>query len=212
MQKIIDLIEGPIRQFSSPYVFNPWSDVDPLDADQKNAAAHRRYRLLRHFECAPKLLMIGEAPGYQGCHFSGVAFTNEALLLKGTIPRIVTHGRVTTRDPPWSEPSATIVWRTLYELGIAETTVMWNAFAWHPHQRENLHSNRKPNQLELIDGIQVLSGVIELFSGVPIIAVGRVAEWTLARMSIKADACVRHPAMGGASKFRQQMRDLTWLV
>ena len=53
--------------------------------------------------------------------------------------------RLSTRARPWSEPSATTVWGTLRELGVAEVTLLWNAFPWHPHKPGNLQSNRTPS-------------------------------------------------------------------
>ncbi len=53
---------GLLRDFKSPNVFNPWSDWDVLDLDRETAAQWRRIRLEQHFDCAPKFLLIGEAP------------------------------------------------------------------------------------------------------------------------------------------------------
>jgi len=198
-----------IVQFQAPNVFNPWASSDPLDIYGVTASAHRLARLAQHFDCNPRYMLIGEAPGYQGCHFSGVPFTNEALLLRGVVPRVPCVIRITTRARPWSEPSATIVWDTLHKLGIADCTVMWNAFAWHPYRsRGGLYSNRAPNLSELTEGAPVLRAVVESFKDARIIAVGNVAEWILHKFEIKVHAKVRHPSMGGANKFRIQMSEL----
>lgn len=197
-----------IRDFSSPNVFNPWSDADPLDAYGKEGASHRIARLVQHFHCMPRFLLIGEAPGYQGCHFSGVPFTNEALLLEGAVPRVPCHVRITTRPLPWREPSATIVWKELHALGIAESTVMWNAFAWHPHKPGEPMSNRAPTRVELQAGSGVLRAVLKHFDQCRYIAVGNVAKAALDAAGISVFATVRHPSMGGATKFREQMRAL----
>ena len=102
-----------ISDFIAPNVFNPWRDADPLDSKdcvyENYGVLERRARLRSHFETQPTLLLIGEAPGYQGCHFSGVPFTNEKLIIDGAIPRVFSVGRITTRPRPWCEPSATIV-------------------------------------------------------------------------------------------------------
>lgn len=200
-----------LRDFDSHYVFNPWSDTDPIDK-QARAPYWRRARLVEHFACTPKFLLIGEAPGYQGCHFSGVPFTSEHLLLGGDggmrIPRITSIDRITNRQLPMREPSATIVWRTLRELGIAERTVLWNAFAWHPHDPGELMSNRAPNQFELRAGAHVLKAVIDHFSYATLVAVGNTAEWTLKILGFTPKAKVRHPSRGGANLFREQMKAL----
>jgi uracil-DNA glycosylase len=210
MSALVDLIEGPIREFRSPSVFNPWDDIDPLDVDPFNAALYRRMRLQHHFDCVPDLMLIGEAPGYQGCHFSGIAFTNESLILREIVPRVLARygPRLTLRSAPWSEPSATIVWGALHKLRIAESTVMWNAFAWHPHKQGEPMSNRPPMPAELAKGSDVLRAVIDHFKGVRVIAVGNIAEQTLKKLGVPISAKVRHPSMGGANIFRSQMAAL----
>lgn len=199
-----------LRNFAAPNVFNPWSDTDPLDRFRAFAPMDRRTRLWQHFGCKPRFLLIGEAPGYQGCHFSGVPFTNEKLLLEGVIPRVTCDGRITTREKPWSEPSATIVWRTLHELGIAESTVMWNAFAFHPYKPGTPMSNRAPTRHELAGGKSVLMSVLDHFKGARIVAVGQVSAKLLVKLGHPAHALVRHPSMGGARDFRVGMERIVF--
>lgn len=189
-----------LRAYRSPNVFNPWRDVD-VDDLHTDAAAQRCVRLALHFDCEPKLLLVGEAPGYQGCHFSGVPFTNERLIVEGRVPRIQAP-RFTNTSKPWSEPSATIVWGALHELGIAAEVVMWNAFAWHPHKPGDAYSNRAPTPAELLSGATVLRAVVALWPGVPVVAVGKVAERQLKRLGVHVAAAVQHPAYGGAPHFR----------
>lgn len=202
-----DLVTS-LREFTAPDVFNPWRDRDPLD-NCECSAEDRRTRLYQHFDCKPDYLLIGEAPGYQGCHFSGVPFTNEKLILDGSVPRVTADRRITTRERPWCEPSATIVWRTLHALGIADRTVMWNAFAFHPHKPGEPMSNRAPTRAELEAGKHYLEAVIEHFSGARRIAVGRVAFRAMSQIAVGRTGgtwTVRHPSMGGAREFDTGMR------
>lgn len=204
MRKFLD----DIVSFSSANVFNPWRHTDPLDAHMF-ASDHRLSRLVQHFDCDPRYLLIGEAPGYQGCHFSGVPFTNESLLINGAVPRVPVTARITTRKLPWCEPSATIVWKELHRLDIAEHTIMWNAFAWHPFKPGDPLSNRAPTKAELKAGEHVLRSVLDHFRHAKIIAVGRVAEAALQRLGIDQVTAIRHPSMGGASQFRSQLQQIT---
>jgi uracil-DNA glycosylase len=205
-----------LMRFRSENVFNPWWDEDVLDAGGiGHGHTGRALRLKQHLECSPMLLLIGEAPGYQGCHFSGVPFTNEKLLLQGCVPRVQLlpevlglTPRITTRRLPFCEPSATIVWDMLHKLGIADRVVMWNAFAWHPHKPGNLMSNRAPTKQELGEGLPILRGLLAMFNGVPVVPIGKVAERTLANLRIAALPALRHPAMGGANAFRNGLRHL----
>jgi uracil-DNA glycosylase len=151
-------------------------------------------------------VLIGEAAGYQGCKVSGIPFTSERLILEARIPRIATDApRLTSRPRPWSEPSATTVWNTLHSLGIAKQTILWNAFPWHPHKPGLLHSNRTPTPAERLAGVAVLKQLLDLFPKALVFAVGRNAEWSLLQLGRDATP-LRHPSMGGAKKFAQQLQ------
>lgn len=204
-----------LHNFSAPNVFNPWRDTDPLDMEFYGPEERRR-RLRQHFDIynpltkRPLWLLIGEAPGYQGCHFSGIPFTSEALLCEGVIPRVNRCERFTTRRLPWREPSATIVWNVLKELQINRRTVLWNAFAFHPHEPGEPLSNRKPTRYELLAGQNILRGVVDHFRriGAQTVAIGNVAHETLASIGVYCEKKVRHPANGGAPQFRADLRAL----
>lgn len=193
-----------LQQFCAPDVFNPWSDRDALDLEgvEGTGPKARLARLRAHFDVDPMLVLIGEAAGYQGCHFSGMAFTNERLMLEQRIPRASVPARFTARPRPWCEPSATVVWGALHAQGIAERTVLWNSFAWHPHRPGNVYSNRAPTRQELEAGRHVLDGVLGTFRGACVVAVGQVAGRTLRALGREPEAVLRHPSMGGANEFR----------
>ena len=186
-----------------PNLFNPW--VTPCEYDHPSAGGGpdgRLERLERHLECDAKVILVGEACGYQGCRYSGIAFTSERLLMEGAIPRIAPpDDRLSVRPKPFSEPSATIVWKTLYKLGLAEGTVLWNALPLHPHRPGEPWSNRTPADGELVLGRDALVLLLEHFRGALVIAVGRKAELALTNIGLPFDAAVRHPANGGATAF-----------
>jgi uracil-DNA glycosylase len=194
-----------LSEFRSPNVFNPWGEDDEQDA-YASGGAMRLERLMQHFDCQPRFLLIGEAPGYQGCHFSGVPFTNEKLLLEGRVPRVKANLRITRRPLPWSEPSATVMWKVLHDLKIANATVMWNAFAWHPFKPGAPLSNRTPTTNELSTGLSILKAVVANFPTASVIAVGNIARDTLKYLGVDITCAVRHPSMGGANKFREGMQ------
>jgi hypothetical protein len=189
-------------------LFNPWRDKCPHDA-AGNGPAEKLERLALHLDCDPEFILTGEAPGYQGCRYSGIAFTSERLLGEGTIPRIpALDGRLSTRRLPFSEPSATIVWKTLYRLGIAERTVLWNALQLHPYRSDNLWSNRTPSPAEISLGEPALRLLIEAFPSAKIIAVGKKSEGLLNEMAIPIAGSVRHPANGGATEFAAGLKNM----
>lgn len=105
------------------------------------------------------------------------------------------------RKLPFSEPSATIVWETLSNLGIAEHTILWNALQLHPHQINKPWTNRTPNSKELLLGAASLSMLIATFPSAKVIAVGKKADVLMNSQGITPAGVVRHPAYGGATVF-----------
>jgi uracil-DNA glycosylase len=187
----------------SPTLFNPWRD-DCADCKPGNGPDVKLARLAAHLDCDPEFILCGEAPGYCGCRHSGIAFTSEHLLLAGKIPRIapMSH-RLTTKERPYKERSATIVWKALYNLGIHERTVLWNAVQMHPHKLGDEQSNRTPTPAEVAIGKPALRILIDAFPAAKVIAVGKKAQGLLDSMGIVSTASVRHPANGGAIEFTQ---------
>lgn len=191
-----------------PGLFNPWVDTCPLDLPG-NGPAEKLQRLAAHLDCSPRLILCGEAPGYQGCRHSGVAFTSERLLLEGAIPRIPAPAqRLTSRRLPYSEPSATIVWKTLKQLGLEHQTVLWNALQMHPHRPDDIESNRTPSNAELMQGAAAMWQLILAFPNAKVVAIGRKAELLLGDMGVATAGQVRHPANGGATAFAQGLQAL----
>ena len=197
LNRFLDLLAAP----ATAGVFNPWVEHDAGNSLAGNDAAARRARLEAHLDTDPEQVLIGEASGYQGCRVSGIPFTSERLILAGDIPRVTSKVRLTARPRPWSEPSATTVWKTLREIGIAESTVLWNAFPWHPFQLRKPLSNRTPTPTEREHGLPVLRALLELFPRARVFAVGRHAEQALTAIG-RAGFALRHPSMGGATRFR----------
>lgn len=116
----------------APGLFNPWADVCGDDLGSNGPDAKLR-RLQQHLDCDAEFILCGEAAGWQGMRHTGLAFTSERHVVDGTVPRLGgAPGRLTSRDRPFAEPSATLVWRALYVQGIAERVVMWNALPMHP--------------------------------------------------------------------------------
>jgi uracil-DNA glycosylase len=123
------------------------------------------------------LLLVGEAAGHRGARISGIPFTSERQL---------------TGSGP-AEATATIVRRTLVELGLEQETLCWNVVPTHPHLLGRPETNRRPTRAE-IDASSLF--LRELARGRTVIAVGRIAQ------AILGDPYVRHPSHGGAADFR----------
>jgi uracil-DNA glycosylase len=139
----------------------------------------RRTRLAAYLDrsAGARFLLVGEAAGYRGARVSGVPFTSERQL-SGTGP---------------AEMTATIVHRTLEELGLEDDVLLWNVVPTHPHHPGVPGSNRRPSAREVREAMRFL---VELAAGRRAIAVGRLAH------SVIGGRYVRHPAHGGSARFR----------
>lgn len=203
-------------------LFNPWYDHDRMHDLVKEAPEIRRRQFRTYLEervGKAKYLFIAEALGYQGGHFTGIAMTSERILLGyqnkkyGVQPHHVFSGVEPARTSRpevnlkgMSEPTATIMWGSLIELGIDPyEVVLWNAVPWHPYNPERgMLSNRTPTQREMDAGFRLLKPFLAMFAEAQPVAVGRKCEQTLDRLGID-HIQVRHPANGGAPEFRRQV-------
>jgi hypothetical protein len=205
-------------------VFNPWADVD-RDHDIGSFSPEIRKEHLSHYlevrVGTAELLLIGEAVGYQGGHFSGIAMTSERILLgfqrvRGIHPEDVLPDFKPRRTSKpeimprgFAEPTATIVWGAVLSAGLRSTEfALWNAFVWHPFNgKKGILSNRRPQTEEIIYSRNALISFLELFPGAVIIGVGKTSEDCLNSLELDFHA-VRHPAQGGAREFRSQLLEI----
>ena len=130
MHKIKLFIEA-LSSYHSENVFNPWGDFDP-DYDISASRTIRRNQLsqylIQRLESA-RILVIAEACGYQGGHFTGIAMTCERMILNfhPTITSKMILGkkgkRTSRQNSPFipkeiqrekgfNEPTDTIVWNS----------------------------------------------------------------------------------------------------
>lgn len=205
----VDLAESLIATMPSVSagLFNPWRQGCEFDSES-NGPKQRLTRLAQHLDCDARVILVGEAPGYQGARYSGVGFTSEKLLMAGAIPRIAAiPDRLTKRSLPFSEPSSTLIWKALYRLGVAEETVLWNALQLHPFCPGTPWSNRTPSPAELKLGSGALKLLRDAYPSALLIAVGRNAEHALALCEIPYEAGIRHPANGGANDFARGLEN-----
>lgn len=201
------LFRGP--RSAAPGVVNPYREQTP-DLDRPGAAKRRRRNLEEYLDRVgtPRLVLVGEALGFRGGRFSGIAFTSERQLVGSDGRRLPWASsppfEATSRNPAlWLEPSGSVVWGTLG--GDPRGVLLWNAFPWHPYGKAGPLSNRAPERSLLAANLHVLEALFEELGDVPALAVGRTAEAALAAVGVEA-APLRHPAHGGAAIFREQLR------
>lgn len=205
-------------------VFNPWWETDPEnDIDDKGPIIRRQqiFQYMKERIGKAKYLLVGEAIGYQGGHFSGIPMTSERILLggqkkRGILPEHVFSeikpnrtSKVSLKPLGFSEPTATIVWGHIIQSNLnPKDFILWNAFPWHPFKfKIGRLSNRTPSNSEFQFGAYILTQLIQ-FAGIEdIIAVGEKSYSVLKQLGIKSIK-IRHPANGGATKFRKQFSDV----
>jgi hypothetical protein len=204
-------------------IFNPWFEYDFENDIDKSSYQIRQNNLKKYLNerINAKYLLVGEALGYQGGHFSGIAMTSERILLgymknKGIYPNHIFNSETYKRTSKpeikkkgFSEPTATIVWQHMINLNIdTKSFIIWNAFPWHPYKPEKgLLSNRTPTNSEMSKGINVLKKIIYLFNFERIISIGEKSFNLLNELNIKSNK-VRHPANGGATLFKEQITSI----
>src|SRR5699024_10099730 len=221
----LDALMELLRETPDGSFFNPWYQQDKQHDRTEKAPQIRRCQLRAYLServGKAKYLFIAEALGYQGGHFTGIAMTSERILLghHKSVHGIPANGAFTTlkfkrtskvalNKNGMSEPTATIMWKALYQLDVNPyETVLCNALPWHPYNpAAGMLSNRTPTDGELETGFPALKAFLALFSDAKVIAVGRKCEQSLNAFNIP-HIPVRHPANGGAPKFRRQMQEL----
>jgi hypothetical protein len=201
------LYRGPRGPVSG--VVNPYREAFP-ELDGPAAARRRRENLEAYLERvgAPRLVLLGEALGFRGGRFSGIAFTSERQLAGPDGRRLPWAGdpfQATSTNPAlWLEPSGSVVWDALG--GEARGALVWNVFPWHPYGPRGPLSNRTPERGMVLANLHVLERLLAEVGPARLLAVGRTSQAALETLGIEAPA-LRHPAHGGAGLFRQQMRD-----
>lgn len=167
--------------------------------DVPDAPALRRANLRQYLteRLEAEIVAVGEAAGYQGMRWSGIAFTSERDLLRWGEPY-----KRTCKTRVWSEPSGTIVHSLLERLGAERRVILWNTVPTHPYQEGKPLSNRRPTEGEIAAGRVLTEYFLDVVRPRTLIAVGRVAQASIG----EGARYVRHPANAGASRFRQEMQ------
>ena len=156
----------------------------------------------------PKVLFVGEAPGYLGCAKTGIPFTDERIIKEyKCLPGVYKISGCQ------KEKSAKAIWDVLREID--DIPLLWNAFPLHPHKADNKRINRTPNEMEkTLIGEKYIKYIIDLFEIERVYAIGLQAFNTLKRMDIvnfdkeKKRSYVRHPSYGGKKQCQEKMKEI----
>lgn len=183
-------------------LFNLYAQVneDFENADAAQLRQQNLYNYLSSFPRIPTVLVIGEAPGWRGCRFSGVPFTSEAQLASSILP--FSGVRTSLFAEPLREISASCFWKELQKFH--PNFLAWNCMPFHPHQPDQPISNRSLSLQEMRVYQPILVHLIRLLEPECILAVGQKAALSLGDLSIP-HIPIRHPAHGGYRQFRQEI-------
>ena len=193
-------IEALLRELPTLTIGTTFNQFRDAGADDLPDAPAMRLANLRHYlgeRREADVLAVGEAAGYQGMRWSGIAFTSEFDLLRWGDP----YRRSSRRPRPWKEPSGTIVHGVLEELGAERRVILWNTVPTHPHLAGKPLSNRRPTREEIAAGRVLVERLVEIVQPRILVGVGRIACAALPEAQY-----VRHPAQSGATAFRLGMR------
>lgn len=197
MSPIDELICELQQQPDSPTVTNQYLDPDIAN----NLRLYLNYMLGIEDK---RILMVGEAPGYNGCRLTGIPFTSGAVFEQFDHP-LLNNLKPRLRLGKIKEPTAKIVWEYLSET--KRSPVFWNAFPFHPHPKDSLNENRGAlTNSEIETGKQYLHIIHSIFK--PEIAAGIGKKGFESAQKVFPDLDVfyiRHPSFGGKLKFIKGM-------
>lgn len=196
MESINALIRELAEYKSSCLVCNMYyMEANATEIRQNNL----RLYLQQMKELKPSVLFLGEASSYKGTRLTGIPFTSEFIIKDESFFDDKTgYQYVNSSDNMEWELSARIVWGKISALN--NKPLLWNIFPFHPHQPDDILSNRTPFKKELLMGNAYLRMLLEIFDIKKIIALGRKAESQLRDMELDY-FYVRHPANGGKKEF-----------
>ena len=149
--------------------FNQYAEAGPDDVRQSGRARLANLRAYLAERAGADVVCLGEAGGYQGMRWSGIAFTSERDLgaLGGAVPadlRGPPMERAVGHDRPQGARGARAPERRV---------ILWNTVPTHPHRPGEPLSNRRPTTAEIAAGAPIAMRLIELVRPRTVVAVGQ---------------------------------------
>ncbi|WP_286238364.1 uracil-DNA glycosylase family protein [Neptuniibacter halophilus] len=187
------------KRKNSLTVFNPYREPFKL-------ANLQRYLELVFAQSGPRVMLVGEAPGFKGCRLTGIPFSSGRLFSDIQHPFLKALASQIELDPSdlSHENTASIVWN--YLSGKSIVPLFWNAFPFHPHPSRVQKKNRAPNRLEQEEGMSYLTELVDLYQPEYIAGLGRKGADSVQKMfPQRSVAYIRHPSYGGKQDFIQGM-------
>lgn len=161
----------------------------------------------------PDVLLIGEAPGYRGTSVSGVPFLSEEIIrlrqsngLRLPLGVYETSGNYLMKSG--FEATSTFMWDVLDGAKAPKLPLLWAVFPNHPHVPGDMLTNRKPTKAEIAPYSGLITLLVKAYAIKHVIAVGNVAYDILSSNTDQRIIKLRHPARGGAKKFRDGFNEV----
>ncbi len=203
----LEKLAKKLRNMRLKNCFNPWQDICRIH-DYESSPEIRFRNLLSYLSAMnrlkPSIAIIGEAAGYRGMRRTGFPISSEKLLLRISDFLGVKLEKA-TKTEGMGEITASVVWDFIFRL--KKPVLLWNAFMLHPHKGDGM-SNRSPTRNELRRFKLLLKAFLDYFEPEIIVAMGKSASFLLSELNFEFFR-VRHPAHGGAGKFRKEMEEIT---
>ncbi len=193
------LLEKLSKLKSTDTVFNPYKDKDVLN----NLREYFSYLIRNN----PSILLIGESPGYDGCRWTGIPFTSGFVVRNSNHKMFREIGDRVVLKKVVKEKTGTIMWEFLGQD--KPVPILWNSFPFHPHDIGNPESNRQPSTSEVLEGLEYLTMVYDVFNPKTLGSLGRVGERLLRKNFPNEEVVyIRHPSRGGKNEFIIGMKHL----
>lgn len=197
-----------IQKFIRELKQQPNTDTIGNPYQSRQLAINLRYYLEAMLSIdSPRILLVGEAPGYKGCKLTGIPFSSGEIFQRFDHPFLQQLNQKIKIKDLSGENTATIVWEYLTNKEI--TPLFWNSFPFHPHEAHNPLTNRAPNSKEVQQGIGYLQAIAKIYQPNLIAGVGnkgsRCAKLAFPDRNIPT---IRHPSFGGKHQFITGMNSL----
>lgn len=183
-------------------IFNPWIEFD--DSDISPEAPKIRTQNLKNYltnHKNAKYVLIAESPS-AGARYSGIAMTSEKVINTNNLGYNYSSKKSQIEKYIY-ELTAKKVWDEI--LSNKENFVMWNAFAYNIHEKENRWFEN-PTTEELEQNLDLLNLFLSLYKSAKIITVGKTAQNALEILGFKDFESIRHPSNDFKKEFPQQFK------
>lgn len=182
----------------------PDSHSENIYAGKSEYALVRKKNLLTYLkkmhELSPKIMLVGEAPGYHGCGKTGIPFTDEFAISTEAFFDEKGFKNYTLEQ----ERSSAIVWNVLHQK--TEMPLMWNIYPFHPIGT-SLHSNRTPKAAEVTLGRDIMMELLYFFKIEKFYCLGK-ASYNALKDVIPDVEYIRHPSHGGMKECTDKLMEI----